>query len=214
MPKPRPKIKYEECLRLSKKCKNRWEFQKKYASAYAKCRKYWPKLIENIPKVNRILSEKYCSEQVNFYQSRKQLRETDPTIYWKIMRNWPKMIEHLAPDKSNIGWSKSDFVKMCNNKHDGLADFYLLHCYDDFESFYKFGITTNFKARYKKHKNLPYEYEIVNYFTAKSGFVWSYERHCISASKPYRYMPEIYFEGSLKECFKCRRNTKFLKSIS
>ena len=201
-----------ECERVIKNCKNRWELQKNYGGVYNKCRKKWPELLQLLPARPASPDKKKCEKIALKYASIREFRENDHNIYRKVICNWPEMIEHL-PRQESVGWSKTSFVSLCDEQNKGFADFYLLLCYDDFEKFYKFGITTNFEKRYAKPRDLPYDFEVLNLFTAKSSFVWDFERYCLKESKFLRYFPQVCFAGSAKECFVCHQNNKFFRRL-
>lgn len=79
--------------------------------------------------------------------------------------------------------------------------FYILHCYNDKESFIKVGITTkSVKYRYRKKKLMPYNYTIIlekNIKNRKLTF-WL-EKEILKKYKKYKYEPFILFAGKT-EC--------------
>lgn len=57
------------------------------------------------------------------------------------------------------GWSRSNYIKIANERP---VHFYIIRCFNDFESFYKVGITlSTVKQRYDSKIKMPYNYEII-----------------------------------------------------
>jgi len=82
--------------------------------------------------------------------------------------------------------------------------FYILKCYNDSETFYKFGITSNsVKRRYSHKKQMPYNFEIIReVFSYDLSYIWDLEKRFKLFKKTKRYIPLINFNGSSTECFK------------
>ena len=84
--------------------------------------------------------------------------------------------------------------------------FYIIKCYNDLESFYKFGITcTSISERYSNSKNMPYKFKIIiNIEDMDREYIWNLEKtfENLIQSTEYKYRPNIFFKGSINECFK------------
>lgn len=97
------------------------------------------------------------------------------------------------------GKSLSDHVA-ASNKRDGKSYIYLLRCYNEFESFYKIGISvTGVISRYNS-TNMPYEYEVVKEIKLESERSWSVEKSVLKDFSKFKYVPSIKFRG-YTECF-------------
>ena len=97
------------------------------------------------------------------------------------------------------GKSLSDHVA-ASNKRDGKSYIYLLRCYNEFESFYKIGISvTGVISRYNS-TNMPYEYEVVKEIKLESERSWGVEKSVLKDFSKFKYVPSIKFRG-YTECF-------------
>ena len=122
-----------------------------------------------------------------------------------LFKQTPK--KHLAGDGcpecriDAMGWGRSKFLKFCL-KNNGKATLYLIHCFNENESFYKIGITCNdMKTRYNGKRLMPYNYSIIMANTMNAGDAWDLEKKIIRTNKALKYSPGIYFGGSITECF-------------
>lgn len=98
------------------------------------------------------------------------------------------------PEYANYGFLKSSFETF------EYLTLYIIQIYDEYELFYKFGITSKtVEARYLTC--LPYEYTTLAEFTAKSSFVIDVERYLKKITAKARYRPFYKFGGSFFECF-------------
>lgn len=100
-----------------------------------------------------------------------------------------------------LSWSKSSYVKLCNNKYSGQASMYLIKCYGNNEEFYKVGITTKgIKDRFRNKRDLPYDYNILHLISGSAEAIWTLEKRIHSSLREYKYKPCIGFGGET-ECF-------------
>lgn len=94
---------------------------------------------------------------------------------------------------------KRGFIKSGNNKN--YASLYLIKCYDNYETFYKIGITTKpIKRRFSGQSSLPYDYELINLFISDPSTIWDIEKFMHRAYKNVKYIPIKEFGGRY-ECF-------------
>ena len=96
------------------------------------------------------------------------------------------------------------------------AMFYILFCYNEFEKFYKVGVTKNtVKERYPKKSAMPYNYRIMLEVVCEPKSVVDIEKFVIEYCQfeGLRHIPKIHFGGEF-ECFKEIPNEvlKWLKS--
>ena len=81
--------------------------------------------------------------------------------------------------------------------------FYMLHCFNEYEDFYKIGITTkSVKRRYykdKKNVSMPYNFNII--IEKEMDIIDAYliEQGILKKHKQHQYFPKIYF-GGITEC--------------
>ena len=97
------------------------------------------------------------------------------------------------------GKSLSDHVN-ASNKRDGKSFIYLIRCYNEFETFYKIGISvTGVGSRYNS-SNIPYEYEVIKELKLNPETSWNVEKEILKDFKTFKYVPKIKFRG-YTECF-------------
>lgn len=98
----------------------------------------------------------------------------------------------------NGGYSRSDFIRRSNNRQCTL---YKIKCYNDNESFYKIGITSNsVPYRFSSPKKMPYNYEVISTIHGEAGVIWDMEVREHRRHKEYGYTPILEFKG-MHECF-------------
>lgn len=102
-------------------------------------------------------------------------------------------------------FKKQDWI---DNAKGRLGKFYIIRCYNDSESFYKYGITIrSIKNRYTKDA-MPYNYEIVRIIISSDlEYIWDLEKRFGNFKKNNRYSPQIKFNGCYRECFKSYATT-------
>ena len=98
------------------------------------------------------------------------------------------------------GWYKSNFKNYCIKNNNGLGILYVIRCFNESESFYKVGITSNsVKTRYRTNP-IPYEYEIIHEVHREPNKVYDMENYLLRALAKNSYKPLIPFTGQT-ECF-------------
>lgn len=98
------------------------------------------------------------------------------------------------------GHSRSVYVERCKLNHDGLANLYIIKCRDKHEEFYKVGITSlELKQRFNKG-TLPYDYEVIVFFSGEAGFIWDLEKQLHRVLVNHKHNPRKKFSGRF-ECF-------------
>ncbi len=104
-----------------------------------------------------------------------------------------------------IGITKEAFIEQANKKYDGKAKLYLIHVYDEEESFLKIGITMlPIYKRFSKNgntTNLPYSYTVLNLLEADAAIIYETEKMIHKQYKDQKYIPSKKF-GGMYECFK------------
>ena len=115
---------------------------------------------------------------------------------------------HLAgkgcPECGIAGFSRSGYNELCNRRHSGNSNLYLIRCFNENESFYKIGITVydNLKRRFTNSKSMPYKYEILLMFKHNSDYIWQIEKKLHMLCRDNSYTPKTKFDG-YTECFSC-----------
>lgn len=104
-------------------------------------------------------------------------------------------------------YSRSKWSQMANGR---VGTFYIIRCYNEIESFYKYGITFNgLKYRYKRCKDMPYSYEIIRLvISSDKEYIWDLEKRFGSFKLKDKYTPMIPFPGSISECFSSYNDMK------
>ena len=113
---------------------------------------------------------------------------------------------HLAKGKKGCPkctkrCTKALWKKLCKGK---TAKFYIIRCFNEDESFFKTGITTqdNLRERFQGKRDMPYKYEVIIFKEIKEDPMRAYdiEQSLISLHKQVSYEPLKSFSGST-ECF-------------
>lgn len=101
-----------------------------------------------------------------------------------------------------LNYRKSDYLKMCKDKHNGLSNFYILKMKEDNGViFYKIGITVQkLKWRYRKGE-MPYDYDVLVFKSASAESVFDLELKIKKLMINDTYSPIRKFAGSRYECF-------------
>ena len=99
------------------------------------------------------------------------------------------------------GYDRKSFITLCKKKS-GVAELYLIKCFDDNECFYKVGITsTSTEERFNNIVLMPYKFEIIARIKGKPVDIWNAEKKLNSICSKDHYVPKIKFNGSSRECF-------------
>lgn len=99
---------------------------------------------------------------------------------------------------------KESYVKNCIENYNGVANLYLIRCFNENEDFYKIGITCKdtISKRFPRGTHMPYSYEEILFLPSKPEIVWDSENTLHEMFSSMRYEPNIVFGGSKTECFK------------
>lgn len=125
----------------------------------------------------------------------------------KWMANWANLSQGWGCPMCKarkVGWSRTLWMNgsETSNNFDSFK-LYIIKCYNEFESFYKIGITfLPIKMRYKDGSSMPYNYDVVKIIESGDGaYIYNLENKLHVKHKAYKYYPNIKFKGSLTECF-------------
>lgn len=156
---------------------------------------------EFVKKASTIHEHKYTYQSTIYKNSREQLTVTCPKHGdFSIKAN-----NHMSGKGCRLcAFDYNTFKRKDWIKNGKVGIFYILRCYNEFEEFYKLGITkqTIFK-RYNQKEKMPYNYEIIKEIKSKDlGYIWDLEKKFKHKKKKQRYNPLIKFGGSVTECFK------------
>lgn len=84
----------------------------------------------------------------------------------------------------------------------GLGILYVIKCFNNFEIFYKIGITSrSVRQRYPTSETMPYNYEIIQEIQDIPENIYNLEIQLKRLLKQFHYIPQVYFRGSKTECF-------------
>lgn len=101
---------------------------------------------------------------------------------------------------SLTGWTKSQWIALCNSKSTTPL-VYIIRCYNDDEEFIKIGRTSrSTQLRFNRTQTMPYSYEIIKEFKGSADFVYDKEHELHKLYKKFKYKPLIEFGGKT-ECF-------------
>lgn len=113
-----------------------------------------------------------------------------------------KLCKKNKTGKKSVGWSKSNYIKLCDDKYGGKSNLYLLKCMSNISNdvFYKVGITvSNIGRRYDCKKALPYTYECLYCIKLPANVAWETERSILRKLKGFKFKPDTEFSG-VTEC--------------
>ena len=108
--------------------------------------------------------------------------------------------EEIKPKKS---WKYSSWIDNASRSpYFESFKVYIIRCYDEYESFIKIGKTyTSVEARFTKHKDFPYQFEIIKIISFEDGKLCSdFEVQLHKENKKLQYYPLQRFAGDT-ECF-------------
>lgn len=96
------------------------------------------------------------------------------------------------------GHSKTDFIKASKGRE---CTFYIIRLFNEEESFYKVGITSNTLSVRFHSTRIPYKYEIIKEIKSLNcDEIWELELKNKRLLKEFIYKPKLYFSGHT-ECF-------------
>ena len=108
---------------------------------------------------------------------------------------------HCSYESCVGGWTRTAFKDKCDQNNNGQGILYILHCFNDNESFYKIGITSrSVQKRYKGITSMPYAYRIIDEVIGDPEYIYDLEKTLHRDNKEQQYKPLINFCGST-ECF-------------
>lgn len=95
---------------------------------------------------------------------------------------------------------KSQWMERCSGR---IAIFYIIKCFNDTESFYKYGITSkSVNERYPSNTALPYKYDLIREVKSDDlNYIWDLEKRFGRFKHKDKYSPLVKFSGSMNECF-------------
>ena len=98
-----------------------------------------------------------------------------------------------AHEVRNLGFT-IDEISRNGLEIDGTL--YVIHAYNDNESFYKIGITTKTTDwRFRGKSDMPYDYEIITELKIGLRAAYEHEQYVLKELAKYKYIPKIYFPG-------------------
>lgn len=112
------------------------------------------------------------------------------------------------------GFGRDNFVKLCDKNNNGNGILYVVECRDGEEVFYKIGITS-LSIKKRLNARFPYKYKVLYKLEDSSEYIYNIESKLHSLLKKKHYTPNIFFKGSVYECFTTIKPVeKLLKELS
>ena len=159
---------------------------------------------EFVAKANIVHNNKYDYTKVD-YNGNKHDIKIICSVHGEFAQ---KATKHLSGNgcplcaKENKGWTFSQWEKagLNSTKFEGFK-FYIIKCWNNFESFYKIGKTFNsLSRRYKTKIKMPYRWKLIKIEEGDARTISEIEIEFKHNNKKYRYNPEIKFKG-MTECY-------------
>jgi hypothetical protein len=110
-----------------------------------------------------------------------------------------------------LDYSKSQWIKVCNNSENCIPLVYIIRCYNDDEEFIKIGITSRSIYDRFKYGMLPYSYEVIKEIKGSPDFVYDKEKELHKLYYKDKYKPFKYFGGNT-ECFNINILSKIMST--
>lgn len=196
-----------ECKQIALKYNNRSDFQKFDPSIFHYCRnnRWISKVCEHMLSNSSKKTKEECKQKAILCTYRFEFKKRFKSYYkYAQKKGWLKDICSHMPLKVYGGGSKNSFQNNCKRNSKGIGTFYIIHCYDEFESFYKAGITSkSIKSRYglpdKPNSTIPYCYSVVFEFKGPNEFIYDFEKYFLEKNSKRKYIPQRIFHHT--ECF-------------
>lgn len=97
--------------------------------------------------------------------------------------------------------SKDSWITFSKDKN---CIFYIINCYNDEESFVKFGITSNsVNSRFFRERDMPYQYASIFEYKTNGSVIWELEEFMQDFYSENKYIPKLSFGGKT-ECYKLK----------
>lgn len=159
---------------------------------------------EFVEKARKIHGERYDYSLVIYINARTKVKIICPKhgIFEQTARNHINSKQGCTECGKEInGWSKTKFIDLCYKNNNGKGLFYIIRCYNEYEIFYKIGITSKSIAeRYQRSGSMPYTYEVIQEVHLQAADAYTLEKIFKTTLKPYQYIPQKKFDG-FTECF-------------
>ena len=149
-----------------------------------------------------------AKQKANQYETLMEFYTLHPSLYKKVCTH--KVLDEVCGhlDRITCGWDKTSFSELCNFKGN-LGTLYLVRLFDNNESFYKVGITSD--TCKTRTLYIPYEKKILWEISAAPSLIFDTEVKFKTKIRKTLYSPKKQFGGSKTECFTCHGNCKILR---
>lgn len=108
-----------------------------------------------------------------------------------------------AAIENSRGWSLKDWESKFGKKPNSVPKLYVIHCFNEYESFLKIGITMrSIDKRFCNKQLMPYNYSVIDEINDSANKIFNGEIQLKKELKEYRYKPNLKFSGWY-ECFIC-----------
>ena len=188
-------------------CKTRSEFGKKFPNEYESARRRG--LLGKICTHMKFLvtpnnfTKTQCLEKALLFETRTAFRENCRPYYSFCLKN--KWLDEVCSHMENMsfqGWSDKRYIDFVKKHHDGICNFYLIECQDEFEQFITFGVTVqSIRDRYKT-LIAHYDWHEILIFESKVEDCIKCEQFFKTELTYFKYVPEIQIDGLKTESLK------------
>lgn len=180
------------------------------------------KIVTNIKKQRK---EKQRKTTEQFIEEARNIHNNFYSYHDSHYINSKIKIEITCPVHGNFWQLPSNHLKGCGcpecfkernllewQKRYPIGSLYLLECFNESERFLKIGITSKtIQGRYPTKERMPYNYEILYETKRKSKDVVEIEQYI--KEKYTKYIPSMYFGGSISESLNFSQKDSIIKDI-
>ena len=179
-----------------------------------KCTKYASDITKKdneyfIEKAKSIHKDKYDYSLVDYKRTHDKVKiicsehgvfEQTPSNHYKYgCKSCGRIIAANKSKGKTSHFTSEGFTTIAKGRE---CSFYILKCFNEEETFYKIGITSlDVQSRYKRQRDMPYNYEIILEEKGVAEYIWSKENE-YKRRLTDLYMPKLKFNGCKTECFK------------
>ena len=183
---------------------------------------------ESVSQKNRMSFEEFVKRAIEHHQDRYEYYEDEYTLSSIKMRIkckvhgdfWQVGTDHInghgckACGSDLNGFGRDNFVRLCDKNNSGKGILYVVECRGDEEVFYKIGITS-LSIKKRLNARFPYKYKVLYKLEDNSEYIYNIESKLHGLLKKKHYAPNIFFKGSVYECFTTIKPVeKLLKELS
>lgn len=156
-----------------------------------------------LKKAQKVHGERYIYFKEKFNNSKTKI-DVKCSVCHNIFQMRPNTILQGSgcPVCNRIGgFTRTSFIDLCKKKK-RTPTVYILFCKNEFEKFFKIGITSrDLSLRYHSSSCLPYPFKVLYQIKGEPEKIYDVEKTLIRDLNKYNYQPSKAFGGSFRECF-------------